>query len=72
MQHTVTFSVPERELGKTDITFDVRGNGDVIGRLEVSKGSIVWYPKNNTYGHKITWAKFGKLMEDYPRVEKRK
>lgn len=72
MKHDVQFSIPSRELGKSDITFDVRGDGEILGCLEVSKGSLVWYPKNNTYGHKITWAQFSRVMEDYPRVEKRK
>lgn len=72
MKHDVNFSIPSRELGKADITFDVRGDGEVIGRLEVSKGSLVWYPKNNSYGHKIGWTKFAQLMEQYPRTEKRK
>jgi nitrogen fixation protein FixH len=72
MKHDVHFSIPARELGKSDISFDVRGDGEIIGRLEVSKGSLVWYPKNNRYGHKITWAQFARVMEDYPRHERRK
>jgi hypothetical protein len=72
MKHDVHVSFPSRELGKTDITFDVRGDGEIIGRLEVSKGSLVWYPKNNSYGHKISWGKFAKMMEEFPRIEKRK
>ena len=64
MKHDVQFSIPSRELGKSDNTFDVRGDGEILGRLEVSKGSLVRYPKNNTYGHKIAWAQFSRAMED--------
>lgn len=69
--HEVRFSIPERELGKADIEFKVRKNGQVFGTLAVSKGSIVWFPKDNTYGHKIGWSKFDELMKGFPKVEKR-
>ena len=71
MKHDVQFTVPTRDLGKSDVVFGVRVNGQKLGTLEVSKGSVVWYPKNNSYGHKLGWAEFDKIMHHYPRVEKR-
>ena len=71
MKHDVQFTVPERDLGKSDVLFDVKINGEKLGTLGVSKGSLVWYPKNNSYGHKSNWIEFAKFMQQHPQVEKR-
>jgi hypothetical protein len=71
MKHVVQFTVPKRDLGRADVLFDVIVDDEKLGTLGVSKGSLVWYPKNNSYGHKVTWSEFDKLMQNYPRVEKR-
>jgi hypothetical protein len=72
MAHTVNFDLPTRDLGKADVHFVVKRNGAVLGKLEVSRGSIVWYPKGTRYGHKIRWMQLDKLAVDYPQVERRK
>lgn len=64
MAHNVSFSVPSRPLGKSDVEFSVNKDGAKIGTLKISNGSIVWFPAGTTYGHKITWAKFDKLMKE--------
>lgn len=69
--HNVKFSIPERELGKADIEFKVKKEGKLFGTLRVSKGSIVWLPKDTIYGHKIGWKKFDELMQNQRRTEKR-
>jgi len=71
MKHGVQFTVPRRDLGRADVLFDVNINGEKLGTLGVSKGSLVWYPKNNSYGHKVSWAEFDRIMQEHPRVEKR-
>ena len=69
MAHEVTFTLPERELGKADIEFKVKANGTVVGRLKVSKGTIVWVPKDKTYGYKVTWKQFDELMQERGKHE---
>lgn len=69
--HDVKFSIPERELGKADIEFKIRKGGKLFGTLRVSKGSIVWLPKDTTYGRKIGWKKFDEIMQNQKRSEKR-
>ena len=71
MAHHVTFSIPERRLGKSDIGFKVRENGKLFGTLEISKGSLVWYPKGTSYGYKVGWTRFNEFMEKMTRFEKR-
>ncbi|MCX5718229.1 MAG: hypothetical protein NTW44_08035 [Nitrospirae bacterium] len=72
-KHDVLFNIPQRSLGKADVEFLIKRNGVVLlGTLAVSNGSLVWFPKKTSYGYKMGWDKFGKLMEDKaPRVEKR-
>jgi hypothetical protein len=72
MAHKVTVDLPTRELGKSDVHFVVKQNGAVLGKLEVSKGALVWYPKNTRFGHKIRWGALDDLARDYPKVERRK
>jgi hypothetical protein len=72
MKHEVSFDIPTRDLGRADIHFTVKVDGQVLGKLEVSRGSLVWYPKDRSYGHKITWGDFDREMQKYPRLEKRK
>lgn len=72
MAHEVSFDIPERLLGRADIKFTVKENGSVLGTLTVSNGSIVWFPKGTTYGCKMGWSKFDKLMQEHAtRQEKR-
>ena len=71
MKHNVQFTIPCRDLGKTDVEFQVWGDGEKIGTLEVSRGAVVWYPKDCSYGHKIGWSQFDTVMRKYPRLERR-
>lgn len=62
-KHTVTFNLPERELGKADAEFLVKRDGKAFGSLRISNGSPVWVPKNKQYGFKLGWVKFSELAE---------
>lgn len=70
--HDVKFSIPKQELRKADIEFTIKKDGKTFGTMKVSKGSIVWFPKDKTYGHKIGWRDFHEFMEKQPKHEKRK
>lgn len=62
-KHTVTFNLPERELGKADVEFLIKRDGKVFGTLRISNGSLVWIPKNKQYGYKLVWTKLAELAE---------
>lgn len=71
-KHDVLFSIPKRSLGKADVELEVQQDRTTLGTLAVSKGSLVWFPRGTTYGYKMEWSKFHKVMEDEAtRVEKR-
>ena len=67
MKHKVTFSIPERQLGKADIEFKVKANGKALGTLRISKGAIVWVPLSKHYGYKVGWQDFNDLAIKYGR-----
>ena len=69
--HDVKFAIPERELGKADIEFKIKKDGKRFGTLRVSKGSIVWFPKDKSYGHKTSWDALDDFMKGQARYEKR-
>ncbi|MCU7919328.1 MAG: hypothetical protein KZQ95_13380 [Candidatus Thiodiazotropha sp. (ex Epidulcina cf. delphinae)] len=71
-KHDVSFSLPQRSLGRSDVEFLVKRDGGVYGTLTVSNGSVVWFPKGTSYGLKVGWAKFEEIMqENATRFEKR-
>ncbi len=65
MAHNVSFTVPDRPLGKSDIIFTVKKDGKTLGNLHISRGSLVWFPSYTTYGYRMNWTKFDKIMKDY-------
>jgi hypothetical protein len=69
-QHDVTFTIPERALGKADLEFKVKRDGDMVGCLKVSNGTIVWVPKNAQYGYRLGWVTFDELMREHAQHEK--
>lgn len=71
-QHSVWFDLPTRELGKSDVHFLVMKDGAVFGKLEVSRGALVWYPKNARRGHKVGWQRLHDVATERRKSEWRK
>lgn len=69
-KHDVSFTLPERPLGKADAEFRIKRDQEVLGRLKVSNGSLVWVPKNAKYGYRIGWIDFDSLMQNHGKHEK--
>jgi len=73
MAHDVEFSIPNRPLGRADVDFQVWRDGGMLGSLKVSKGTLVWFPSNTSYGYRLGWAKFDQLIQQQATgFEKRK
>jgi hypothetical protein len=63
MEHKVTFKkIPEFELGKADVEFEVAYAGSKVGTLKISKGSLEWVTDNNSEHRKLIWKSFDELM----------
>jgi hypothetical protein len=72
MAHDVRFEVPVRNLQREDVTFQVFQDGEKFGELRISKGSLVWFPRNHSNGFKIGWKKFDSLVSGSTRIEKKR
>jgi hypothetical protein len=71
-RHKVFMEIPRKEIKRADVSFTVRRDGRKFGTLEISNGSIVWFPASTTYGRKMGWERFHEVMEDEARrFEKR-
>lgn len=67
MAHKVTFSVPERTLGREDVEFVVEKDGVRFGTLLVSKGAVEWRPTNKVYRRRMRWDRFDAQMRESGR-----
>jgi hypothetical protein len=65
MAHDVQFTIPTRKLGRADIQFEVSRGGSVLGRLDVSNGSLVWFPRYAQTGFKLGWTRFDRFMQQH-------
>ena len=63
MSHNVTFTIPEKDLGRADVEFKIKIDKTVFATLKVSKGSLVWVPRDKTYGYHINWCSFDEFMQ---------
>jgi hypothetical protein len=70
MAYDVTFTIPERVLGRADIEFKVRHDDAPLGTLKVSNGSAVWVPANKRYGFRMGWKQFDDLMRQHGESER--
>ena len=70
-KHDVTFTLPERALGRANVEFKVKRDGKPFGRLKVSNGTIVWVSARATYGRKMRWVDFDALMRKHGKDEKK-
>jgi len=52
------------EVAAADLVIEVTSDGEKLGELRVSRGSIDWAPKNHSYGIAFTWEQFDALMRD--------
>lgn len=68
--HKIDFTVPERPLGNVDVEFKVQRDGQMLGRLRISKGNIHWVPKNAKFGFKLNWHEFDALIKERGTHEK--
>lgn len=63
-KHDIKFSIPEKDLGKVDISFSIKEDEKVLGKLDISKGGIDWYAKNAKTPKRISWSKLAELLNE--------
>ena len=62
-RHDVEMSIPTTKvILSADVIFEVRSDGEKLGELRVSKGTIDWAPANAKVPVQRTWEQFDQLM----------
>lgn len=62
---TIEMTLPACPIGISDACFRVKDKDGIIGELQVSKGAIVWFPKDAKKGYRLTWSRFDRLACEY-------
>lgn len=64
MRKSLSVTMPEFAVGKEDVKFRVRTGKGVLGELQISKGSLVWFPPKAKRGRKVIWEQFVRFAEE--------
>jgi hypothetical protein len=70
--HEIILNIPHGiTVVNTDIEVVVREDGEVLGRVRISRGSIDWIPRLSRRAKTMGWRKFGDVMEELGRTRNR-
>jgi hypothetical protein len=64
-EHEIEISIPANTILNADVVFEVRSDGEKLGELRVSRGTIDWVPRRHQRLASLTWEQFDKLMRDW-------
>jgi hypothetical protein len=63
-RHDVEMKIPTTKVVlHADVVFEVRSDGEKLGELHVSQGTIDWYPRSSRKGVTLRWEQFDRIME---------
>ncbi|MET1002697.1 MAG: hypothetical protein ABWZ15_12875 [Acidimicrobiia bacterium] len=63
-KHDVEVEIPPKVVLNSDVKFVVRSDGQKLGELLVSKGSVAWVPGHSPQTIHVEWERFDELMRD--------
>jgi hypothetical protein len=71
-RHEISLNIPHGiTVVNTDIEVVVREDGEVLGRVRISRGSIDWIPGRGRRAKTMGWRRFGDVMEEHGRTRPR-
>ena len=70
MAHSLKLvKTPSLVVGKGDLEFSVRKDGEKLGEIFISQGGVEWYPRLRSRARSgiknVDWETFGRIMEAY-------
>ena len=63
--HSLSFEIPEHQIGKQDVIFHVYEDGDKFGTLRISKGALEWSPRSHKKPYKLGWKDVDKAIKTF-------
>lgn len=68
MAHQIDMKIPTtKAVLHADVVFEIRSDGEKLGELHISKGSIDWYHANARKPTRLRWERFDQVMEQLRR-----
>jgi hypothetical protein len=61
-EHEIEISIPTKSVLNADVVFEVRSDGEKLGELRISRGTIDWRPGRARKTARLTWEQFDELM----------
>jgi hypothetical protein len=62
-EHIVKVKTPPLEVGKVDVIFTIHQDGQVHGRLKISKGGVEWMQRSDSKkAFHMSWSKFDQVF----------
>lgn len=66
--HDIEMQVPSQAIKNSDATITIWADGEVLGRLQVNRGSVDWIPgRAQRYRYRMSWERFHALMCEHGR-----
>ncbi|MEW6614803.1 MAG: hypothetical protein AB1401_04995 [Thermodesulfobacteriota bacterium] len=63
--HEIYMNMPTKIVLNKDTDFEIYSDGNKLGTLKISKGTIEWAPANYTYGFHLSWKEFDEIMQKH-------
>jgi hypothetical protein len=64
-RHDIDIEIPPKVVLNSDVRFVVRSDGEKLGELLVSRGSIAWVPGHSPNAIHMPWERFDALMREH-------
>ena len=71
-RHDIDIDIPPKVVLNSDVRFIVRSDGEKLGELLVSRGSIAWVPGHSPRPVHLKWEQFDAIMREERRTRGRR
>jgi hypothetical protein len=71
-RHEIDITVPPKIVLNADVRFVVRSDGEKLGELLVSRGSVAWVPGHSPNAIHVRWERFDEIMREERRGRRRR
>lgn len=73
MAHEVRVRIDTAVVANRDLEIIIRTGQGKLGTMLISRGNVEWLPKGNSVNkRRLTWEKFGDLMDEYGKLARAK
>lgn len=63
-RHHIEISLPTKPLKNVDTTISIWSDGEKLGDLLVSRGSLDWKPAGRKRVKRISWERFAEMLNE--------